>query len=228
MAEIIPAILPKSYEYLKERLTRLGVVVFSPTTVQIDIADGKFVPNTTWPKITEADNHFAALLAEKEGLPEWGKFDFEFDLMVAEPARAIADWIHVGASRVVVHLEALSGHGQFNEIRKLYAGAVELGLAVGLDAPFPALAPFLAAADFVQVMGIAKIGFQGQPFDERAIVLVENLRRGYPDLKISVDGGVNLETAPALLRAGASRLVVGSALWESDDLSGIINTFREL
>ncbi len=66
-------------------------------------------------------------------------------------------------------------------------------------------------------MGIEKVGFQGEPFDKHAIYLVERMRRRYPELIIQVDGGVSLENANALAKAGASRLIVGSAIFGEDD-----------
>jgi pentose-5-phosphate-3-epimerase len=67
--------------------------------------------------------------------------------------------------------------------------------------------------DFVQVMGIDRIGRQGEPPDihHREIALVERLRRRYPSLTIQVDGGV-APHVKELVRAGANRLIVGSAI----------------
>ena len=58
--------------------------------------------------------------------------------------------------------------------------------------------------------------------------LVRNLRTTYPNLVITVDGGVNLETARDFLNAGANRLVVGSALFGNDDFLGTLEEFRAL
>jgi ribulose-phosphate 3-epimerase len=105
---------------------------------------------------------------------------------------------------------------------------VELGVALGLDTPIDAIAPFIHAVNFVQFMGIAKIGYQGQPFDERVICRIKNLRGAHSEVIISVDGGVNLETAPLLLEAGADRLVVGSAIFESGDIKKTIAHFQTI
>ncbi|MEK7390774.1 MAG: hypothetical protein AAB635_01405, partial [Patescibacteria group bacterium] len=84
------------------------------------------------------------------------------------------------------------------------------------------------SVDFVQFMGIAKIGFQGQLFDERVYDKISGLRATRPNVTISVDGGVNLETATKLIEAGANRLVVGSALFESEDVAVTIEKFFEI
>ena len=66
-------------------------------------------------------------------------------------------------------------------------------------------------------MGIKTIGSQGLPFEQTTVERVRILRTHYPNVKISVDGGVSLETVPHLIAAGADQLVVGSALWSSVD-----------
>ena len=78
------------------------------------------------------------------------------------------------------------------------------------------LEPFEAQFDYVQVMGIAKVGFQGQPFDVHALHLLERLRLRYPSLPLQIDGGVTLENAHQLAKVGATGLVVGSAIFTSN------------
>lgn len=79
-------------------------------------------------------------------------------------------------------------------------------------------------------MGIEKIGFQAQPFDVRVLENVKKIKEIYPSILISIDGGVNLQSAPMLVEAGADRLVVGSALFNSNSISDtlveISNTFK--
>ena len=94
---------------------------------------------------------------------------------------------------------------------------LEVGIAVGCDAQPDSLEPFEAQFDYVQVMGIAKVGYQGEPFDKRALYLLERLRQRYPELPLQVDGGVTLKNAYALAKAGATRLVAGSAVFTADD-----------
>jgi len=77
-------------------------------------------------------------------------------------------------------------------------------------------------------MGIEHIGFQGEPFNEKVIEQIKNLKEKYPDLIISVDGSVNENTAPLLVEAGATRLIIGSALNESYDVEETIREFEEL
>jgi ribulose-phosphate 3-epimerase len=79
------------------------------------------------------------------------------------------------------------------------------------------LEQFDALYDYVQVMGINRVGRQGEPFEPRSLALIERLRHRYPDLAIQVDGGVSLKTARQLVRAGATKLVVGHAIVAADN-----------
>jgi len=212
MIEIIPAILPKSFSDLE---MKLATIEGAATRVQVDVVDGVFAPNTTWP-YTEG-TRFERILAEDEGMPFWESFDFEFDAMVANPKEEIPKYLKAGATRVVVHgagTEILSALEALQSDRTGDFG-VEIGLAL-LPGDSPAtFAQYKELVDFVQVMGIAQVGVQGSAFDERALNLIATLRADNPSLTIQVDGGVNLENARTIASAGANRLVVGSAIFAS-------------
>ena len=77
-------------------------------------------------------------------------------------------------------------------------------------------------------MGIEKIGIQGEEFSAKAIEYVKNLRERFGDLEIAVDGGVNLENARQLIDVGATRLVIGSAIFNTTDIIDSIEEFKKL
>ncbi|OHA79155.1 MAG: hypothetical protein A2747_01490 [Candidatus Yonathbacteria bacterium RIFCSPHIGHO2_01_FULL_44_41] len=221
MIEIIPAIMPKDYEHLDEMMSLFVNVV---PLVQLDIMDGKFVPARTWPY--PKDTHFDAIVAEEEGMPSWENIDFEVDLMIENPEFWVQKWVTAGASRIIVHVESMKDFGVIRDA--VPEGLIELGLAINTSTPLSALDQYLNRIDFVQCMGIAKIGFQGQPFDERVLDYVRALRAAHQNLQISIDGSVNFETARALVDAGATRLVSGSAILEADDFVGAIAKMKNL
>jgi ribulose-phosphate 3-epimerase len=103
---------------------------------------------------------------------------------------------------------------------------VQLGLALNPDTPLDAILPYMEKIDFVQCMGIAKIGYQGQPFDDRVLERVNTIRIKYPNMPISIDGGVNHETAGLLKHAGATRLVAGSAIFGAEDIAAAIEELK--
>lgn len=222
MIEIIPAIMPKSYDDLVEKMRLfVGVVPL----VQLDIMDGRFVMARTWPYFP-GDQHFARIVSEEEGMPEWETLGFEVDLMVGRPEEAILQWIRAGASRIIVHVEGMK---DFEAIREaIPEGLIELGLALNTTTSLSTIESYLDRIDFVQCMGIARIGFQGEEFDERVLAHIRALRASRPDMPISVDGAVNFETARVLVDAGATRLVSGSAILESDDVALAIDDMKNL
>ncbi|KKQ86604.1 MAG: Ribulose-phosphate 3-epimerase [Parcubacteria group bacterium GW2011_GWF2_38_8] len=247
MIEIIPAVLPKNYEDLKNKIALVRGIV---PVVQIDICDGIFVPNLTWPFLsvgkrpdlenskrsgleeTDLDDHFRKILNEKEGMPFWEDIDFELDLLVSDAVENFDIYTKLGAKKIVFHIEAV---GNLEEFKNFMEGIdtymremIEIGVAVNIDTPMEQVFPLISNVDFVQCMGINKVGFQEQEFDERVIENIKILKGKFPDLIISVDGGIDFNTAPALSSAGASRLVIGSAIFNTDDIIGTIEEFRNL
>jgi len=219
--EIIPAIIPQSYHELEAKASRLVGLV---KIIQIDICDGVFVPSKSWP-YNGSDHMFDEIKKEAQGLPSWNAFDYEVDLMVSRPEKVIDGWITAGASRIIIHIESTNS---MDEVLGKLAGTVETGIALSIDTPLEIIDALIGRIQFVQLMGIAKIGFQGQEFDTRVTARVRTLRQKYPALIISVDGGVTLDTAEALLEAGVDRLVAGSAIWKSDNLGETIRQFHSL
>lgn len=240
MTEIIPAIVPKSFDDLCDKLDLVADYV---PLVHIDIVDGIFAQGKTWPLIVPHDPDFVKILHEEEGFPFWEDLEFEFHLMVANPAEEIQSWVSAGAKRIIVHFEAFKDAEKLKacalEFKKQFGSpaaadgqpsliALELGLAVNLDTPVESILPFVELFDFVHFMSIAKIGGQGEMFDERVLVKISTVREKFPDIGISVDGGVNTENAQSLVDAGATRLSVGSAIFKSEDILGTIEALEDI
>lgn len=204
--EIIPAIMPRTIEELKEKVS---LVVGEAPFVQIDIMDGVFVPGKTWP-YTGFD--LDMYLNEESGLPFWEDINYEFDLMIASPENHVEKYAMTGASRIIFHIESSKNIEEAVKLSKKYD--IETGIAVNIDTPTENIESVLEEVDFVQFMGIKTIGLQGQPFDERVLEKIKSFRQKFPTMIISVDGGVNLNSVPHLIEAGASRLVAGSAVFE--------------
>ncbi len=217
MIEIIPAILPKSFDDLEQHAALVHGIA---KRVQIDVVDGKFARTTTWPYKDHAS--FEKIVDEEHGLPFWQDFDFEFDLMIENPHEKVKEFVRAGASHVVIHAHATGAVEALRYLAELRQGddggfSVTTGLALLPNMQPDVLESFDTLFDYVQVMGIDHEGKQGEPFDAHAVALVERLHRRYPELTIQVDGSVNMETAPALVRAGATELIVGSAIFGADN-----------
>lgn len=231
MIEIIPAIIPKKFGDLEEKMSLVSGLV---PLVQVDVMDGRFVPEKSWPYAKMADPDFAAILKQEREFPFLGELDFEVDLMVLNPERVWEDWFIVGASRIIFHFESTADPLSFINLMKQKMTSresliyTEIGVAFGVETPNEKIYPLLPVVDFVQFMGIAKIGFQGEPFDERVIKKIADLRATHSNATISVDGGVHKESAVKLAAAGANRLVIGSAIFESEDVAQSLEEFQTI
>ena len=228
MNKIPPAILVKDFNELNEKLAKFVNIT---NLVQIDICDGRFVPNTSWPMHQRDRENIQSVLNEEQGLPFWEQLDFEFDLMVINAHKQFDFFTRLGPKRIIFHLEAETEDDfkEFLESLDPYIkDNIEIGLALNTTTHIDKLQPFINHVDFIQCMGIERIGFQGEPFDEKVLIQIKDLRKKYPEIKISVDGSVNENTAPILLEAGANRLVIGSALVNSYDIGETIKEFELL
>jgi ribulose-phosphate 3-epimerase len=136
--------------------------------------------------------------------------NFEAHLMVNEPGAIIEKWIERGAKRIIVHdLEALGN---------LVSKSFERGLGVELHIPLEEIFSIIPKVDFIHLMSIAEIGEQGHLLDEKIFDRIKKVKAKFPQVPISIDGGINTTNHQALRDAGADRLIVGSGfkdLWKS-------------
>lgn len=194
---VVPAIIPESESALRDFVGSLPGV----PELHVDVVDGRFVSYESWPYQPVGSPATVAALCEP--------FTLEVDLMVEDPLPAARAWIAAGADMLVFHIETVT-------LEALTAFTDETHISVGVsalnDTSFAELRPYLAIADYVQVMGIRTIGAQGQPFDEAAIARIAEIRAEFPRLAISLDGSVNAETLPRLAALRLSRYIVGSAI----------------
>lgn len=201
---IVPAIIPTSEAEVVEMTKTLR---FSHE-LHLDVVDGKFVPAVSWP-FTPAGE----VIAVK---PHTDAYTLEVDLMVENPIPVARQWIHAGADMLVFHIETVD-LASFIDFIDHAPKSVSIGASFSGDTAVETIMPYLAHADYVQVMGIHTIGAQGQPFDEAVFAKIEAIRAAYPSLMISIDGSVNQMTAPRLVKEGADRLIVGSAIVKQED-----------
>ena len=170
--------------------------------IQVDVMDGRFVPPITF------GSGVVKALRAVVGLP------LDVHLMIMEPERHLAAFVEAGADRLVVHQEACSHlHRVLGTIRKL---GVEAGVALNPATPVSDVEEVLEVADMIQVMTVNP-GWGGQPFLQGQLEKINRLnemleKRGHR-AAIAVDGGIDAETAPLVVRAGAGVLVAGSSLY---------------
>jgi len=219
MTEVIPAIIPENLEDLYAKADRVRAYV---STVQVDIMDGKFAPITSWPY----NNHEQFENLVKEGNPLLGDLSFELDMMVEKPEDVIGRWMELGAKALIIHVDST------DMLEDITARAKERGVAVGIALrPYTdndVLERWVPDINFVQFMGNQKIGYHGVELDARVLQKIIQLREKYPKLSISVDIGVNFETAPGLIKAGANKLISGSTIFNAENINEAIKKLKNI
>lgn len=188
--------------------------------LQIDIVDGEFAPHISWP-FTEPEKVNAITRARM-----FAPTELEVDAMCMHPEEYLDLFLQMGVLRVVIHAESTDAYDVCLSHRSVHG--YRMGLGIMNTTPEALKHELVPLFDYVQVMGIATIGAQGQPFDERTLDTVASLRTQFPELEIAVDGAVNAETIPRLLGAGANRFAPGSAIAKSPDPVGAYKQLREL
>jgi ribulose-phosphate 3-epimerase len=215
MSFITPAVLPVSKSDLEKKLALLERIP-SITRIQIDVVDGRLAAPASWPYV--APKEFQTMLDCGEMLPSLERIEYEVDLMCFDVLDAVKAWLALGASRLTIHTESAADLPKLlSSIRSTFGTVVSLGLALNVEANAALARSCADEITYVQLMGIAKIGRQGEPFDKRVMEKIRTFRRMYPSLPLQVDGGVSLENAKELFSLGVSNLVVGSGILRARD-----------
>lgn len=197
MVKVIPAILAKSKEKF---LGKVSLIRDFAPELQIDVADGLFVANTTW-----ADPEEVAKMA----LPP-----YEVHLMIRNPKASVSAWAKAGARRIIFHFEA--AEDAMEVIREIKSLGCEAGIAINPETQVELTLDLLNELSVVLVMGVEP-GWSGQEFKETTIQKVAGIRSANSRIAIEVDGGVSADNAQALGRAGATALVAASAIFSDPD-----------
>ncbi len=239
--EIIPAIIAKNFNELKEKIQQVESLV---KTVQLDIMDGIFVSNTTWPYTEKFSSYTSESKISVNDLDELKtKVSLEAHLMIENPHRILNEWLNSKIERLILHWEAIEkihNHELLpyktqiddkfpfsNLSREIHRCGKQFGVALNPATPISVLDNFISEIDMVLLMSVNP-GFAGQNFKEEVIPKIMALRQRYPDVKIEVDGGINLENIPKLVKAGADFLVMGSAIFAQSDPAQALKKAQEL
>lgn len=208
MIEVIPTIIAKDFEELQEKVKKVGSYV---EWVQLDVMDGQFVDNSTWREPTDLKNLETSLKLEAH-------------LMIKNPEEHIDDWIDSGVQRIIFHYTSTEKHKEI--IEKVKKAGLGVGLAINPEISIEKINDFIGQLDLVLVMTVQP-GRGGQKLLEETLVKIKQLREKYKNVNIEVDGGINLETAPKVIQAGANLLASGSAVFNSDDIEKTIQALKQ-
>lgn len=200
MIHIAPSILSADFARLGDQVKEAEVG--GANRVHIDVMDGHFVPNLSMgPAIV-------GCLRPLTRLP------LEVHLMVDDPARFIDPFVAKGADTLIVHHEVLADPRPL--VRRLHDLGKKAGVAIKPDTTVEAMKPYLAEIDLALCMTVYP-GFSGQHFlpesPPRILQLRELINQLNPACDLEVDGGIDLETTPMVVQAGANVLVAGTAIY---------------
>ena len=212
MRQVVPSVLTSDPEDLEKKIRILEQVA---DVIQIDIMDGEFVPNIS---IGVGEVQRANPQAQ-----------LEIHLMVKHPVKYIQSFARIGAFRIIFHIE--SDDVAAHVIREIKQFSMQPGIALNPPTPVEKIKPFLDSVGVVLVMGVNP-GLQGQKFMPEVLPKIKRLKSLVVSRKLSVDievdGGINLETAPQVVKAGANVLVAGSAIFYAQDYQAIIQKLKSL
>lgn len=223
MIEVVPAIIPDNFIHLQDEIEKVASFV---SRVQIDIMDGAFAPTKSWPYKDKGDISFEKLVKGEENLPHADKLIHELDMMIEKPEEHIDAWMNAGIKSFIIHIESTTELASI--ITKTKERYVEIGLALKPSTSIEELEPWIEQINFVQFMGNDKIGYHGVSLDSFVLPSIEGLRKAHPELIIGIDIGVTEETAPILVNQGVTKLVSGSAIFNSENIEETIEKFKAL
>lgn len=185
--------------------------------LHLDVMDGLFVPNISF--------GFSVL----EPLSKICRKPLDVHFMIERPERYIQQTARLGAMMMNVHQEA-TVH-LHRTIQEIHAAGMKAGVTLNPSTPVGTLEDVIADVDMVLLMSVNP-GFGGQKFIENTILKTQRLRRLINDsgshALIEIDGGVNGQTAPRLVQAGADVLVSGSYVFSAPDPERVISELRAL
>jgi ribulose-phosphate 3-epimerase len=210
--KLAPSILSADFAELAAEVDR---VAGEADLLHVDVMDGHFVPNLTiGPPVV------SSLRARTD-------LFLDCHLMVDNPGDLLGDFAKAGADGCTVHVE-------LGDPRPLFETMRELGLRVGLvhnpETPFEAVLPYLEEIDLLLTMSVHP-GFGGQAFIPAVLAKLAEARRIVDErglaVELEIDGGIQVETAPAAAAAGADILVAGSAVFHAKEPARAARAIRE-
>jgi len=200
--KLAPSILSADFARLGEQVaeaTKAGA-----DYIHVDVMDGHFVP-----QITIGAPVVAAVR-------KWTDLPLDVHLMIEAPERQIGQFADAGADIITVHIEVCPHiHQVVKAIKEL---GVKVGVSLNPETPVAAVSEILPSLDLVLVMTVNP-GFGGQSFIESTLDKIARLRAELDEkglaAELEVDGGINAQVAPRVVKAGARVLVAGAAVFGS-------------
>ena len=210
---IAPSILSADLCHLAEEVKRVENA--GADWLHVDVMDGHFVPNLSFgPSVVSS-------LSGKTNLA------LDVHLMVENPLCFVESFTKAGANLLTVHVEA---NEVSSALQKISDFGVKTGISIKPDTKPEDISPYLDRIDLVLVMSVYP-GFGGQAFLPQALDQIRAVRqlinRSGRSIWLEVDGGINAQTAPLAVKAGADALVAGNAIFSSADPAEALKQIKQ-
>ncbi|MCL1789123.1 MAG: ribulose-phosphate 3-epimerase [Oscillospiraceae bacterium] len=185
--------------------------------LHIDVMDGIFVPPMTIGDVVV------------KSLNKTKKLIFDTHLMVSQPEKVIPLFAEAGSDMISIHAESGYKSGIKNALEQIKRLGCKAGLAINPLTPIETAFAFIGIAELFIIMSVNP-GYGGQAFipeslDKIAALRKETDKRGVNAI-IEVDGGINQNTAPDVIKSGADILVAGNYLFSSADMKAAVDSLR--
>jgi ribulose-phosphate 3-epimerase len=201
--KLAPSILSADFSRLGEQVVE--VTKAGADYIHVDVMDGHFVPQIT----------IGALVVA--AVRKWTNLPLDVHLMIEAPEHQISQFADAGANIITVHIETC--FDIHRTVQMIKESGVKVGVALNPGTPIDALREVLPSVDLVLVMTVNP-GFGGQSFIEGMLGKIAQLRAELDEkgltAELEVDGGINAEVAPRVVKAGARVLVAGAAVFNSE------------
>jgi len=213
--EIAPSLLSADFACLADEIKKVESA--GCRRLHLDVMDGHFVPNITiGPVVATSVRRVTDLYLAAH-------------LMIEEPRRYLEAFRQSGVNEIIIHQEIEADFAEvIGEIKNM---GLDAGVSVRPNTPVESIEPALELVDFILIMTVEP-GFGGQSFIAGSELRIKEARRLLAEKKleitIGVDGGINPETAPRVVKAGATCLIAGSAVFKGDVIKNIEKLRRSI
>ena len=208
--KVAPSLLSADFSCLGKEIRKVELA--GADLLHIDVMDGHFVPNITIGPIVV------------KYIRKVTKLPLDVHLMIENPERYIDRFLEAGSDMITVHIETLSSLKIRAQSAKLKKRGIKFGISLNPATPLAKITPVLKYVDLVLIMSVNP-GFGGQKFIPAVLPKIRELRSKFNG-QISVDGGVNEQTAGKLIAAGADILAAGSYIFAAKDVKKAIERIR--
>lgn len=216
MAKVAPSILAADFVNLERDIH--DIEQHHADWIHVDVMDGSFVPN------------FSFGLPALKAIRDVTSMPLDVHLMIERPIRYVERFVAAGADWLTIHIEADSQENIIQALKLIRSMGCKAGISLKPGTKAQEAEPYLNLCDLILVMTVQP-GFGGQKFKEDMMPKLRALRQRLDEVNpaciLSVDGGVDRNTAPICKANGAEVLVTGSAYFKAADRSEYVRTLQE-